>query len=110
MKLAQALLLRKQLEAKVRQLEPLRLADPKMFEVQTKRMNVTDQTDEISFHVPKLQLSDVTAEYDKYATALRKLDAAIQHSNWTYDVTEFADSENPFDAAPSTTNTEAASV
>lgn len=105
MKLAQALLLRKQLERKVAQLEPLRLADPKMFEVQTKRMNVTDQTDEISFHVPKLQLSDVTAEYDKYATALRKLDAAIQHANWNYDLTEFTDSQNPFE---NTTTTEGA--
>lgn len=96
MKLAQALLLRKQLERKVAQLEPLRTADPKLFEIKTSRVNVTDQTDEVSFNIPKLQLADITAEYDKYASALRKLDAAIQQTNWSADIAGFSESDSPF--------------
>jgi hypothetical protein len=97
MKIAQGLLLRKQLTEKVQQLKPIReLGDQGLFEPKVKRVNVTDQTDEVTINVPKVELKDVTAEFDKYSTALRKLDAAIQQSNWTHDVAGFADSENPF--------------
>jgi len=95
MKIAQALLLRKQLEGKVRQLEPIKqLGEQGLFEVKVKRVNVNDKVDDINLQVPKVSLSEVTAEYDKYASALRKLDASIQQANWQYDV-DFADSENP---------------
>lgn len=97
MKIAQALLLRKQLEKKVAQLEPIRqMGDNGLFETKTRRVNVTEQMDEVAIQVPKLTLSDVTAEYDKYASSLRKLDAAIQKANWEFDV-DFADNENPFE-------------
>ena len=95
MKIAEGLLLRKHLEAKVQQLQPLKLADPRMFEVQTRRVNVTDQTDEITLNVPKVQLSDLTKEYDKYASALRKPDASLQKANWNFDL-DFTDKDNPF--------------
>ena len=96
MKIAQALLLRKQLEKKVAQLEPIKkLGDDGIFETKVKRMNVSEQIDEVSIQVPKMTLSEVTADYDKYASALRKLDASIQKANWEFDV-DFTDSENPF--------------
>jgi len=96
MKLAEALLLRKQLEAKVKQLEPIKLqGDQGLFEIKTKRVNVGENTDEITFQIPKVELNDVTGEYDRYATALRKLDASIQEANWAHSVT-FKDTENPF--------------
>jgi len=96
MKIAQALLLRKQLEKKVAQLEPIKnLGDNGFFETKVKRMNVSEQIDEVSIQVPKTTLSEITGEYDKYASALRKLDASIQKANWEFDV-DFTDKENPF--------------
>lgn len=95
MKIAQALLLRKQLDEKVKQLTPIKgMGDQGLFTVQTKRINVSDQVDEVSFQIPKMTLSEVTKEYDKFASALRKLDAAVQKANWEFDV-DFTDAENP---------------
>ena len=95
MKIAQALLLRKQLEKKVNQLEPIRLNGEKgLFETNIKRVSVSETTDEITVNAPKITFSEVTKEYDKYATALRKLDASIQKANWEFDV-DFSDKENP---------------
>lgn len=95
MKIAQALLLRKQLEKKVAQLEPIKqVGDQGLFETKVKRINVSEQMDEVTICTPRVTLDNVTKEYDKYASALRKLDASIQQANWAFDV-EFADSENP---------------
>lgn len=97
MKIAQALLLRKQLEKKVAQLEPIKqMGDNGIFATKVNRMNISEQIDEVSIQVPKITLSEVTAEYDKFASALRKLDASIQKANWEFDV-DFADSQNPFE-------------
>lgn len=95
MKIAEGLLLRKQLEAKVEQLKPLRTADPGLFEIKTRRVNVSAEVDNVEFQIPKIDIKQVTAEYDKYATALRKLDAALQKANWNFDL-DFSDAENPF--------------
>ena len=87
MKIAEALLLRKQLESKVRQLEPIKqFGDNGLFEIKTERKSVSETVDEVTFGIPKVNLSEVTKEYDHYATELRKLDAAIQRANWQYDV------------------------
>ena len=87
MKIAEALLLRKQLEGKVEQLKPIReLGDKGVFEMKSKRVNVNEQTDEISFQLPKISLKEITKEYDHYASELRKLDASIQKANWQYDI------------------------
>ena len=87
MKIAEALLLRKQLMQKVEQLKPLRMqGDQGLFEIQTTRTNVSENTDEVKFQVPKVTLADVTAQFDHYATELRKLDAAIQEANWKFEV------------------------
>ncbi len=87
MKIAEALLLRKQLQQKVDQLRPLRMqGDQGLFELQTKRMQKSETVDEVSLQIPKITLSEVTAQFDHYATELRKLDASIQKANWAFDV------------------------
>lgn len=87
MKIAEALLLRKQLEAKVKQLEPLKMqGNQGLFELQTKRINVNENTDQVTFQIPKVTLEEVTKEYDHYATELRKIDTSLQKANWQYDV------------------------
>ena len=89
MKISEALLLRKQLQAKIAQLEPIKLkGEAGLFETKVDRVSVNDSSgvDEVRMSVPKIELSEITKEYDKFATALRKLDAAIQEANWTYEV------------------------
>jgi len=87
MKIAEALVLRKHLEAKVEQLKPLKLnGDNGLFELKSERVKVSDEVDEVKFQVPKVQLSDVTKQYDMYSKALRELDTAIQAANWQFDV------------------------
>lgn len=85
MKLAEALLRRKELEAKVAQL--LQLKNENKFEVVFKRVKITEDIDDVTATVPKLTASQVTEEYDFYARRLRLVDAAIQQANWTTDVT-----------------------
>lgn len=87
MKIAEALLLRKQLQDKVEQLKPLKLqGDQGIFEIKTQRVNIGENTDEVKFQLPKITLADVTATFDHYASELRKLDASIQKANWEFDV------------------------
>jgi hypothetical protein len=87
MKVAEALVLRKHLEAKVKQLEPIKVnGDNGVFEFKTERVNVNDQVDEVKMQIPKVQLADITKQYDMYSKALRQLDTAIQQANWLNDV------------------------
>lgn len=87
MKIAEALVLRKHLEQKVKQLEPLKInGDNGLFEMKTERVKVSDEVDEVKLQIPKVQLADVTKQYDMYSKALRELDTAIQSANWQYDV------------------------
>lgn len=83
-KLAQALLRRKELTDKVAQLRTINRTE--MFEPVVRRVNVTQSLDDITAQVPKLTASQVTREFDMYASALRQVDAAIQQANWTVDV------------------------
>lgn len=95
MKIAQALLLRKQLEQKVKQLEPIKqVGDQGLFEIKSQRKHITENTDEVTFQIPKVTMADVTKEFDKYASALRKLDASIQEANWKHEV-DFPEESNP---------------
>lgn len=64
--LAEALLRRKELAAKVEVLK--------------------QGIDDIVAQVPKLTASQVTAEFDWHARQLRLVDAAIQQTNWTTGV------------------------
>ena len=87
MKLAEALLLRKQLTQKVEQLKPLKMqGEQGLFEFKSERKSVSDQIDEVTMRLPRITLAEVTKEFDHYATQLRKLDASIQKANWETDV------------------------
>ena len=83
-KLAEALLRRKELSEKVKGIENFKTAD--VYEVKVKRQKVSEDIDDIVASVPKLTLSQVTAELDHYARALRLVDAAIQQANWTTEI------------------------
>ena len=84
MKLADALLRRKELQQKVDQVRAVK--DKSCYEFVFERKQINDQIDDIKANVPKLDLSQVTQEYDYYANKLRLIDAAIQQLNWTTDI------------------------
>lgn len=83
-KLAELLLQRKFLNDKVQQTQGIKQAD--VFTLKMTRKQVSDSVDDITANVPKLTLSQVTAEHDHYSRALRRVDAAIQQQNWIVDV------------------------
>ncbi len=83
-KLAEALLRRKELNEKVLRINAIKRDD--LFEVKAKRVRVTESLDDIVATVPKLELNQVTKEYDFYARQLREIDAIIQQANWTTDI------------------------
>ncbi len=85
MKLADALLRRKELQQKVDQVREVKSQD--LFELKFQRKQVNEQIDDITTQVPKCDLSQVTQEFDYYANKLRLIDAAIQQLNWTTEIT-----------------------
>lgn len=88
MTIAEGLVLRKHLEAKVKQLEPLYINGQRgLFELKTERKNIGDNVDELTTSVPKITMEEVTKEYDMYSKALRELDTAIQQANWSAKLT-----------------------
>jgi hypothetical protein len=84
MKLAEALLRRKELQGKVDRINQIRQLD--IYEVKVTRKAAHEGVDDIMAQVPKLQLAEVTQEYDHYAKQLRLIDAAIQQANWTTEI------------------------
>lgn len=85
-KLAEALLRRKELQAKVEVLKKIK-DSAVYYEIRGQRVKVTDGIEELNANYPKLELNQVTAEFDFAARQLRLIDAAIQQTNWTADVT-----------------------
>jgi hypothetical protein len=83
-KLAEALLRRKELQGKVDVLKVIK--DKDLFEVRARRQPVAEGIDDIVAQVPKLTASQVTKEYDWHARQLRLIDAAIQQANWTCEI------------------------
>lgn len=83
-KLAEALLRRKELQQKVDVLRNIR--DKDLFEVKARRQGVAEGIDDVVAQVPKLQVNQVTREYDWHARQLREIDAAIQQANWTTEI------------------------
>jgi hypothetical protein len=83
-KLAEALLRRKELNEKVEQLKKINVAG--LFEVKGSRKKITDDVDDIVMTVPKITLAQVAAGYDWYAKQLRLVDAAIQQANWVTEI------------------------
>lgn len=93
-KLAEALLRRKELNEKVDQLKKINVDG--LFEVRVKRLNVTDTVDDVTATVPKISLNQVAAGYDYYAKQLRLIDATIQQANWTTEIEVVADTMKDF--------------
>jgi 3-methyladenine DNA glycosylase AlkC len=58
-----------------------------LFEFRFERKQVNENLDDIKAQVPKLELNQVTEEFDYYANKLRLIDAAIQQANWTAEIT-----------------------
>ena len=83
-KLAEALLRRKELANKVAVLSDIKTKD--IFELVVKRQPVTESVDDIQAGVPKLTASQVTREFDWHLRQLREIDAAIQQANWTTEI------------------------
>lgn len=85
-KLAEALLRRKELQDKVDQLRTIK--EGQVFETISNRIKVADGIDQFTAKVPKLTAAQVTSEYDFYAKRLRMIDAAIQQANWTTEISD----------------------
>ena len=83
-KLAEALLRRKELNEKVDALKKINVQG--LFEVKAQRKNVTENIDDIIAQVPKIKLTQVTAGFDYYAKQLRLIDASIQQANWITEI------------------------
>lgn len=83
-KLAEALLRRKELAGKVQSLGQIKASD--IFTLKTTRKPAHEGIDDIVAQVPKLTASQVTAEFDWHARQLRLVDAAIQQTNWTTEL------------------------
>lgn len=83
-KLAEALLRRKELQEKVDRLR--RVLDDDMCVLKVRRISVTDSVDEVTAAVPQVSVRQVTQAFDYNAKQLRRIDAAIQQANWTTDV------------------------
>lgn len=83
-KLAEALLRRKELAQKLPLLANIKKAD--IFETKTQRVKAHEGIDDIIAQVPKLTATQVTAEFDWHARQLRLIDAAIQQANWTVEL------------------------
>jgi hypothetical protein len=88
-KLAEALLRRKELQGKVDTLRHIKGAD--LFEVKTTRKLAHEGIDDVIAQVPKLTAAQVTREFDWHCRQLRLVDAAIQQANWTTEI-ELSDS------------------
>jgi hypothetical protein len=84
MKLAEALLRRKELQEKVSRIQTVK--DKEIYEVKVQRKQAHEGIDDVIAAVPKLSLAEVTQEYDWYAKRLRLIDAAIQQANWTTEI------------------------
>lgn len=95
-KLATALLRRKELAGKVALLSQIKSAN--VFEIKTTRKAVHEGIDDVIAQVPKLSAGQVTQEHDWHARQLRLIDAAIQQANWTVDVDVPAESMGDYPA------------
>jgi len=84
MKLAEALLRRKELQAKVDQLTKIKTEG--LFEVKVQRRAVHEGIDDVIAQVPKVSIDQLTHAFDWHARQLRRVDAAIQQTNWTAEV------------------------
>lgn len=85
MPLADLLLRRKELDAKVKQLHTIKEANVYYPQFQ-ERIKRDENFDDIKGRYPILEAHQVLAEYDHYARCLRIIDGAIQRANWEHKV------------------------
>lgn len=83
-KLAEALLRRKELAQKVEQLRQVK--DSNLLRVVAERRQVSENVDDIVMKVPLVSVNEATKAYDYYARQLRLVDGVIQQANWTTEV------------------------
>ena len=83
-KLAEALLRRKELQEKVDQLRQIK--NDGLFEVKVTRTPAHEGIDDVIAQVPKIGIDQVTDAYDYHAKRLRLVDAAIQQANWNTEI------------------------
>ena len=81
-KLAEALLRRKELSEKLNVLRHFK-DNHAFYEVRGQRVKVTEGLEDINVNYPKLEASQVTAEFDYVAKQLRLIDGIVQQANWT---------------------------
>ena len=97
-KLAEALLRRKELQTKVDQLHKIK--DEGLFEIKVTRKPAHEGIDDIIATVPKVAIEQVTHAFDWHARQLRLVDAAIQQANWNTEIevgeTVMADYVDPY--------------
>jgi len=85
MKVAEALLLRKNYEQKLGRLEIFKNSD--LYEVKTFRKQIKEgEIEEVTTQIPKLSLAEVMEEYNTLSKKIRQLDASIQKANWDNSV------------------------
>ena len=84
MKLAEALLIRKELQNKVDRLK--QIDNKALFETKTGRGKCEDGFNDMIAEVSKISFQQFTHCYDWHAKRLREVDAAIQQANWTTEV------------------------
>lgn len=84
MKLAEALLRRKELQDIIARMGAIQQKE--LFEVKAKRVNVTENIDDVTAMVPKITWDEFDAAYNFHAKRLRQIDAAIQQANWTTEI------------------------
>ena len=83
-KLAEALLRRKELSAKLVQLQQIK--QDGLFEIKVNRKPAHEGIDDIVAQVPKISLNQVTQAYDWHARRMRMVDSAIQQANWNTEL------------------------
>ena len=83
-KLAEALLRRKELQEQVDRLKAIN--NKELFEVKARRQQVSESIDDVIAQVPKMSFQQFTSAYDWHAKQLRLVDAAIQNANWNTEV------------------------
>ena len=83
-KLAEALLRRKELGLKVGQLSQIK--QDGLFEVKVSRKPAHEGVDDIIAQVPKISIEQVTASFDWHSRRLRMVDSAIQQANWNTEI------------------------
>lgn len=83
-KLAEALLRRKELAERVDRLR--RVKDSTFCEPVLRRVSVAEGYDQITGTVPKFGIAELDKEFNRSARALRMVDAVVQQANWTTEV------------------------